>query len=138
MDFPADCTETVRFPKIVCKEKSANITFINRSRDDVKKIQIDNCVITDGIRCDWLVVNNEGKEHFVELKGGDVPHAIKQIERSVKEVSADSRTQAKACFIVSKNNPLNSTQTNILKKRFKDDYCAKLKFCGYNEEHPLT
>ncbi|NPA73818.1 MAG: hypothetical protein GXO12_03830, partial [Epsilonproteobacteria bacterium] len=58
------------------------------------KIQIDDCIITHGQKCDYLAIKcikqEESEEniiealYFIELKGSDLIHALHQIETTIK------------------------------------------------------
>ena len=66
---------------------------LNPTEREVEKIEVDGCVITEGIRCDWLVRLNDAtskEEIYVELKGSDVYHAVEQLQASVERLSAGS------------------------------------------------
>ena len=47
-------------------------------------MQIDNCKIKNGLKCDYMVtICDDKKIFFIELKGSDLSHAIKQIETTI-------------------------------------------------------
>lgn len=78
------CTEVTRHSKIVFEENKSKVTFINDKKEIVVKAVVDGCLINDGsIRCDNLLQHNE-KNWYVELKGTDIEHALKQIANSIR------------------------------------------------------
>ena len=96
------CETILQDQKIVLREHSRSTTFNNRSRRSIRRIRIDDCVIRDGKRCDYLLIlQDTNVEYFVELKGCQVRHAIDQLESTIKAVSADSRKLEKHCFVIS-------------------------------------
>src|SRR5215212_8764900 len=107
MDFPKDCHHLTNDPMIVLSDhkSKSKMAFINNKRENVILVRVDDCVIKDGIRCDYLVISLLSKEHFVELKGGDIDHAIAQIERTIEILSVDKQKQEKLCFIVGTRSP---------------------------------
>ncbi len=137
MNFPDECEETLRNPRIPLKEKKRKITFINNSKSAIRKIRIDNCVITEGLRCDWLVIDESMIEYFVELKGSDVKHAVKQLTTSIEKVSQDKRRQKKYCFIVSSRIPKTGTDILKWKKEFKRDFNAVFNLKNNQMEHTI-
>jgi hypothetical protein len=131
------CTEETNDKIVVLKDKRARSTmrFLNPERKTLKKIQIDNCVVKVGIRCDFLLKCDKEIEHFVELKGRDVKHACDQISQTIKDKSNNAKRDKKWAFVVSSRNPLINGEIQILKARFRRDYNCVLIFknspCAY-------
>jgi hypothetical protein len=51
---------------------------------------VDGCAIDDqGLRCD-NAYELDNEEHFIELKGSDISHAVEQIKRSISLLSSTS------------------------------------------------
>lgn len=66
----------------VAKEKGKEFRLHNKSKKTVCRVRIDDCLIKDkrSKRCDYLFKICETEHYFlVELKGGEVDEAIKQI-----------------------------------------------------------
>ena len=97
----------------------------------VRVIQVDDCVIKQGMRCDYLIIapskdkSFDSQEIYIELKGSDVKHAVEQIATTIQKLSPDMSV-SKLCFIASTRCPINSTQIQNLKKKFRKKYNAKL------------
>ncbi len=53
----------------------SKMCFSNPNRNTVQKIQVDNCLIKDGKRCDFLLIENMNVEYFIEIKGKQVEYA---------------------------------------------------------------
>ena len=83
--------------------------YINRSSAHLAKYRVDGCLMTDGVKCDYLLLNCEKKQaYFIELKGSDVIHAIEQIDRSIDQLK--SELPGFACFariVVTRVNTTN-------------------------------
>jgi len=126
MDIFGDCERLVTDRLIVLQERRSRITFRNPSCSIVRHVVIDDCVITKGPRCDYLLINDSSVEHFVELKGSDVRHAIIQLENSIKQVSADVFEGEKKAFIISTRCPLASTEVQAYQLRFRKKYKTSL------------
>ena len=120
---------------IALKEERSKMTFINKSRQNVRVIQIDGCVLNDGIRCDYLIISEDGKEHFVELKGNHVGHAVKQIEETILKISESPKQAEKYSFIISARCPLLSAEIQALKLKFKKQYNSMLIIKAIQCEH---
>ncbi len=98
----------------------------NPKRASIKVVQIDDCVIQEGIRCDYLLILPNEQELYIELKGSDVKHAVEQISRTIDLLACNSQSLPKLCFIVSTRCPINSTEVQNIKKKFRQKYNAKL------------
>ncbi|NEP62960.1 MAG: hypothetical protein F6K31_39625 [Symploca sp. SIO2G7] len=128
--FP-DC-ETVRSdPNIVIvdpgsRNNRSKFRLQNPKRASIRLVQIDDCVIKEGIRCDYLLILPDEQELYIELKGSDVKHAVEQISRTIDLLACHSQPFVKLCFIVSTRCPINSTEIQNLKKKFRQKYNAKL------------
>ena len=64
--FNPDCIEVVDFSKVVFAENRSKIVFENPNRTSVCKVLVDGCQITEGLRCDFLLVE-ANNEHYIEL-----------------------------------------------------------------------
>lgn len=54
----------------------------------VAKYTIDGNVIKQGIRCDFLLLNNTDQEaYYIEIKGSDLEHAKEQVEKTEKDLA---------------------------------------------------
>ena len=115
---------------ITREERSRKFCLVNPRRAKVRVIEVDGCFIAEGLRCDWLFLPTEDQlEIYVELKGSDIRHAIRQIEETIPQVSEDVRTRAKWCYVISGGGHHPSIKTYIqkAKARFRGAYKAQLK-----------
>lgn len=137
----AECTEETKNPIIPIqgkgKESGKKIIFYNRARNVVKKITVDGCAITEGRKCDWLVVDSSDYEFFVELKGTAIVDACEQLSNSIVQLSASPTEAAKHSFIIcSSFSPRFTTKIQIeiirFKKRFNCTLVVKEKFLEVN------
>lgn len=106
------------------KNSRSRFRLKNPKKVSVRIIEVDGCAITEGVRCDYLLVLPTGQELYVELKGSNVKHAVEQIARSIDMLTCTSIV--KLCFIASTKCPISSTQIQVLKKKFRKKYNAKL------------
>ncbi|MBF0459333.1 MAG: hypothetical protein HQK99_15695 [Nitrospirae bacterium] len=80
---------------IVVEQKRSKYTLTNEPEKYICKIDVDGCLVTEGMRCDYLVINCEDNVAYcVELKGKNLSHAIEQITQSIKLLS-DKLTDCK-------------------------------------------
>lgn len=128
-NIPPTCLTKTKHKLIkISDKKSCECYFSNLSCSSVKVILVDGCAIKTGTRCDFALISTSYPENYVELKGGDVNHAIDQIVSSMTRLSIDLHKTPKRCFIISTNNPLSSTQTQKFKLSFRKSYNAYLIF----------
>lgn len=126
-----DCTERNRNPIISIegkgKESGKKIVFHNPDRKLIRKIQVDGCAVSNGKRCDWLVINEKDSEFFVELKGADISYACEQLAASINELSENPAQKLKYSFVVGSRVPPRITTTiQNLAARFKNKFNCKL------------
>lgn len=68
-----------------CRHQAQNVVKQNNLRSIVRRYKIDGNIITLGNKCDYLVLNDDLKTaYLIELKGSKIPHAIKQLEDTLK------------------------------------------------------
>ena len=126
-----DCETVINDSNIVISDPGSRnnrskFRLENSKRVSIKVVQVDNCVIKEGIRCDYLLILPSGQEIYVELKGSNVKHAVEQISRSIDLLSCNCHPTLKLCFIASTRCPITSTEMQSLKKKFRQQYNAKL------------
>lgn len=76
----------VRNQFVCCEKRSKYVLSLDPPMEGWR-YQVDNYIITEGDKCDALILVKEGgdvAEVFVELKGSDVSHAITQLEETLK------------------------------------------------------
>lgn len=118
-------TETTQ-SNLKFEENKSKIVFINSSREKVACIQVDGCAIQSGVRCDNMLIVPSGIEYYIELKGGDVNHAIEQLETTIKLLSKDALSLQKFAFIVATKYPAIDIKIQKAKKFFKKKYNTDL------------
>jgi len=116
--------------RIVLSENKSKVTFLNINNKRIKKIIIDGCVITSGIRCDYLLVDNN-RYLFIELKGSDVYHAISQIHQTIRTLKIKS--SEKEGLVVTHRCPISSTEIQVLKKKMRKIGCKLDVICSNKE-----
>ena len=134
-----NCSKKINDAKIVLIDGAGKtkMCFNNPNKRQITKIKVDNCAITSGIRCDFMLVDHNSLEHYIELKGKQIIHACNQIEETIKRLSKNL-SAIKHSFIVSTACPLTTTEVQVLKANFKKKYNSTLKvknmFCEHRFE----
>lgn len=127
MAIPKRCIEETQNVRIVCAERRSKITFVNEKGKNIKKVKVDGCAITSGVRCDYLIVDETNYEFFVELKGSNVKHACDQLRETINKLSKDPKKKEKHSYIISSRVPLTGSDVQKLKLEFKKKFNCFLK-----------
>lgn len=120
-----ECTTQTKQKIITFSEKRSTLILNNTNQVEVTCIVVDGCEITSGIRCDHLMLAKE-IEHFIELKGQDLMHAIEQLIASIKALSSNAARQPKISYIICTRSPLNSAQIQNLQVQFRKNFNSQL------------
>ena len=94
------CVLSVDHSRIKVEENGRQATVLNPNREDYKKIEIDDCLIRQGIRCDWAIHRQGVGTVFIELKGSNVSHAIEQLFATVPREEVRPYTLGEIGFLV--------------------------------------
>lgn len=108
------------------RNNRSKFRLYNPKRVSIRVVQVDDCVIKEGVRCDYLLILPSEQEIYIELKGSDVKHAVEQIARSIDLLACNRHSVVKLCFIASTRCPINSTEIQNLKKKFRQKYNAQI------------
>src|SRR5690554_6336932 len=110
--------------KISLKERGVVYRLELARRLFVVKYQVDDYIIKEGTRCDKLILisldskQSEWIEIFVELKGRDISHAIKQLESTIQnKIFQSDSVKKKFARVVARSFPSNRSDTRFEKKR---------------------
>ena len=113
----------VKKDKIVSVNENKRVFRIkNSSFFDINIVTVDDCYITKGLKCDYLfeIINKEViKVLYVELKGKNIEHGIKQLEATINYCKVEHKNIPKECYIIASRVPKSSTSSQKLKKEFK-------------------
>lgn len=133
-----DCAHYKIDKEIVLKENRSKITFLNPHQEQILVVRIDGCMVKDErLRCDYGLVPWEGVEIYVELKGSDIDHAIKQLESSINILSESPQKTPKLCFIVSTRVPRQTTTAQKLQIYFKRKFNAQFRIKNIQDKYDL-
>jgi hypothetical protein len=125
MNF-GNCETTTEQNIIVLKENRSRLLIKNSRNEKIRRIVVDGCAITEGQRCDFLIIDANSGEYFVELKGCDVEHAIKQLEATIKQLGAKVKTVKRHSIIISSRCPLLTTKIQKFKLYFRKNLMSNL------------
>lgn len=132
MPISSRCYSIITDQIIVLKENKSIFRFNNPERKKIKKIIVDGCAIIEGAKCDYLIIDSNSVEYFIELKGCDVKHALVQLEASICQLG---ERKPRFAFIVSTRCPLTGTDIQNAKKNFKNNFGTILEIKNLFCEH---
>jgi len=135
-----ECEEYKSDARLVLQENRSKITFLNPNQDQVLIIRVDDCVIKDNeiLGCDYAIVPCDEVEIYVELKGSDISHAVKQIESTIRLLSDNPQKIKKLCFVVSTRVPKQSTSVQQLQSQFKKKFNASFRIKNIQDSYDLS
>ncbi len=126
-----NCEETTKDKIILLDDKKSKakskIYFLNPRQKHIRKVTVDDCVLKEGVqKCDYLIITKDSEiEHFVELKGHNIKHAISQLETTINKIFCNVK-QSKFRFILTSRSPLSAASIQVYKKKFKKKYNSEL------------
>jgi hypothetical protein len=119
-------------------DHSTEYRYINQISNHLAKYRVDGGLISDGKKCDFLLLNCEKKQSFfIELKGSDINHAIDQIDRSIEALKNHLPNFAFfARIVVTRVNTIDLKNTKFLRleKKVKSLKGDLMKRSGLLEE----
>ena len=120
-----ECTVSGKHPLIVCAEKGRKIVFHNPNRRIVTRHTVDNCkAFRDSLEkqcklCDFLVIDWRNDEHYVELKGSNVEHALEQLISTISIFHPEMGSCPIYCWIITTESPRILSKVQNLKYKLE-------------------
>ena len=112
----SSCIQSVNHSQIKCEEKQSKFVLLNPQRKPVEYITVDGCIYPRGhhdLCCDFAL-NFDNITVFVELKGSDIAHAIKQI-LATKQDAKFTINPDKIAVVVSSKTPKDDQSLRLQK-----------------------
>ena len=131
------CEKVINHRLIVFKENRSKLVIENTKRKNVRRIEVDGCVLKEGLRCDYLMITENNTEYFIELKGGDVQHALSQLKTTINHISEDPKHGLKHCFIICTRHPALTPKIQRMKMELKRKFNSLLTIKGITCKHQL-
>ena len=129
VQIPRECTAPPSGKEIVCLgQKDGGDTFLNPNQKVVWKHTIDGCQqlrasLPDGT-ADFVtsLLWIGGAEHYVELKGKNVEHALHQLRSTISQISSTDAKSRLYCWIITTESPRTTAKFQVLKQRFENEF----------------
>ena len=125
---------TGQYPVFTSSENGCRHIGNNTKRQYVRHFKVDGEIFTGTVetRCDYLLLNDDTKTaYYIELKGSDLPKAIRQIENTINLLSPSLPGYAVLRRIVYHTGSHNVHASEVL--RWKARYKAVVKEREYSE-----
>lgn len=134
--YPSLCNE--RAAIITSKDKGGSQTHIgyNRKLAIVTHYKIDGVVITQGNKCDYLLMNEDTKTaYLIELKGSDLCWAAKQLDATAKTLAYELLGYSLQYRIVANKCKTQEIESSEFKKyRLAWKHCLAYKTTRFPED----
>lgn len=111
-----------RIDKIITvAENSRKFSLNNPQALPVFQVVVDNCLITEGKRCDYLFEIDDPirQVFYVELKGKAIEKACEQLKVTITVCKNRHQKLSKECHVVASRVPKLGTGMQVLKKKFR-------------------
>jgi hypothetical protein len=132
------CQSAIAHPRITVKEKGRSLTIVNSSRSRYVLTQIDGCVITDGLRADYVLSKSNCGDLIIELKGVSVEHAYKQIMSTAEFWRNNGLACGRmAAVIICHQQPRMLTRKQHKQEQFRKLWQGPLHTISRNQEFPF-
>lgn len=133
------CCKTHNGKIITLQEKQSKIIFSNPGKTDNIIFKLDGCVVKDSTtrRCDFLLYDYNETEHFIELKGRSIMHAIDQLKTSVQKFGVENRNRRKYCFVACSGVQIPQISIGNYVSYFKRNFNAILAINSSVKAHSL-
>ena len=142
--IPPECTQRNTGAEIVCAERGRKIRFLNPNNREVFRHLIDRCERLRGLLghpacklCDYLVVDWRSEEHYVELKGANVEHALCQLESTIPRFRSPRPNTRVYCWLITTESPSIQSKFMVLKAKFEKRLNVRLTIRTNQHEHRL-
>ncbi len=117
--FSADCLVFFDERKIInVEENSRRFVGLNTKQKSFALYCVDGCIIVEGQKCDYLLLNcSELIAYFIELKGSDLIHAVRQINTTLNHLLSDLEdfTKINARIVLTKVNTPDLKSSDLIK-----------------------
>jgi hypothetical protein len=98
--MPERCIVNTTDSIVRVHEGKRSASFKNQDRKEYQRIKIDNCVVREGIRADYLINERGNASALIELKGKNVEHAAVQLFTSVEHDEVRPLLEDRVGFLV--------------------------------------
>lgn len=118
---PVDHVEVTKVSKIKLDDKGSKrfAVFLNKEKLPHIKRKMDGGVVTNALSADWMLSKPKVGDVIVELKGGDVSHALVQVSATAEFAVNAGITNGKiAALVLCTEHPGVNTKIQIAMAKF--------------------
>ncbi len=115
------CVEQVTTGNVSFSESGCRLQVENGRNIQLKKVRVDSCLPITGKQCDYaLLIEAEGENILIELKGSRFKDAVDQLENTYFWFRNNCQFPPTGCLVIMSNRcPSSSGKIQIIKDRFK-------------------
>lgn len=127
--FPAGCKSIQAGSNVkISDARSNSATFANPGREAYVLIRFDGCVVCQQLACDWIVEKPGVGRLAVELKGGNVDHAVEQVYAALRFLRDNGITDLTVgALIICSRYPSVDTKVQRYASKLAREFRAPLK-----------
>lgn len=117
-----ECIQRISHSQIKFEEKQSQFILLNPEHKIVDYITVDGCIYDKGsanLRCDYAL-NHNNTTVFIELKGSDITHAIKQI-LATKQDAKFAIKPNKVAVVITRKMPKDDSSLRAQKIQLKNN-----------------
>lgn len=136
-DFESDCDQ--KAPIIVSRDKHSRRQHKGKNPEQnyVTHYRVDGYVLTEGKRCDFLLINEDKKKaYLIELKGSDLTAAAEQLEATQAKLAKELEGYD-VNFRIAANKCKTQEIENGKFRKFRRQHGRNLKFRTGNIEEDI-
>lgn len=127
------CTIFHKGPKVPIADSGKTVRIISRSGVYVSKA--DGCIYRQKIACDFVATEISSGDVFIELKGSDVDHAVRQIDATLEDWRQKGWSgRVFSGLVVCTRYPRQDTKIQRMRSRFARRYGAALHVVRHGHE----
>lgn len=124
-------SECEKYPKqVVSRDKGSvckHVAVNPEQKFALRQYQLDGKLVNQKLCCDYLLLNDSTKKaYFIELKGSDVRHGIKQLEETGKYMRPELLSFTFYYRLVSRKVNTHDIKSSEF-RRFKEKYFRYFK-----------
>lgn len=136
--FTPACVEQTSVSNIKFEECGRKLVISNPTNLPHERVQVDGCLVTNGLRADWILARSGVASLVIELKGTDVGHALSQVEATLAHCQANGNLEPKVgAVIICQQVPKALTSVQRAADKFRKNYGARLVVSSSTHTFPL-
>lgn len=132
----SDCCEVTSVSKIKVEALGKKAVFVNAEREEYVRTTFDGCVVAQQTAADFVVSKAGVGDVIVELKGGGIEHAVKQIFATAEYLRLNKMISGRlGGLVVGTRYPRFDSTVQNTRSQFARRFCGALHVVTTNYEY---